>query len=489
MTSTEPVYGEVVARHTKIIATLGPAVDSYEAIAGLIEAGIDVARLNFSHGDHEMHRRHFDWVRKAAEEHGRTVAMLQDIQGPKIRVGSFPDGFIELDADDTLVLRPGRDEAVAGEAFIDYDLLLDDIAPGQVILLADGLIRLHVERREDDHLIARVVQGGRLSDNKGVAFPETNLTVPIVTEKDRLDLAFGRELGFEYVAASFVRSGADIEEVRSHIDPDVPIIAKVELAMAYDNLDDILSAADGVMVARGDLGVELPLQRIPLVQRDILRRTNNAGRISITATEMLESMTHSPRPTRAEVTDVANAVLSGTDAVMLSGETAVGQHPQRVVEAMNLICLEVESSAEFEPAELGRERRSFASATARAAAEVAANLGLSTIVAFTESGSTARLISKQRPSARIIAFSAEPATLRRMALMWGVTPVEAQRRDHTDLMIASAEKYLEKSGICERGDGVVMVAGIPPNEQASTNLIKLHTVGERLHGLARRGRS
>ena len=475
-----------MVRQTKIIATLGPAVDSYEAISGLVAAGMDVARLNFSHGDHEQHRRHHDWIRKAAEEQGRVVATLQDIQGPKIRVGSFPDGFIELANDTVLILRPGRSEAVAGEAYIDYPLLLDDIAPGQIIVLADGLIRLQVEQRQSDHLVARVVQGGRLSDNKGVAFPETNLTVPIVTEKDRVDLEFGREVGFDYVAASFVRSGSDVDEVRSFLRPDTPIIAKVELARAYENLDDILAVADGIMVARGDLGVELPLQRIPLVQRDILRRTNEAGRISITATEMLESMTHSPRPTRAEVTDVANAVLSGTDAVMLSGETAVGQHPKRVVEAMNLICLEVEASAEYEPAQLGKERRSFASATARAAAEVAINLGLDTIVAFTESGSTARLISKQRPSARIIAFTAEPDTLRRMALMWGVTPVEGQRRDHTDLMIASAEKYLEKSGICERGDGVVMVAGVPPNEQASTNLMKLHVIGERLSGLSRR---
>lgn len=473
-------------RQTKIIATLGPAVDSYEAISGLVAAGVDVARLNFSHGDHEQHRRHFEWIRKASEEQGRVVATLQDIQGPKIRVGSFPDGHIELFNDTTLVLRSGRGEAVAGEAFIDYPLLIDDIAPGQIIVMADGLIRLQVEQRDNDHLVARVVQGGRLSDNKGVAFPETNLTVPIVTDKDRADLEFGRELEFDYVAASFVRSASDVEVVRSYLPSETPVIAKVELARAYENLDDILAVADGIMVARGDLGVELPLQRIPLVQRDILRRTNEAGRISITATEMLESMTHSPRPTRAEVTDVANAVLSGTDAVMLSGETAVGQHPQRVVEAMNLICLEVEASAEFEPALLGEERRSFASATARAAAEVAGNLGLKTIVAFTESGSTARLISKQRPTARIIAFSAKSDTLRRMALMWGVTPVEGARRDQTDLMIASAEKYLEKAGICERGEGVVMVAGVPPNQQASTNLMKLHTIGERLSGMSRR---
>ncbi len=476
-----------MARHTKIIATLGPAVDSYESIAGLVAAGMDVARLNFSHGGHEQHRRQFEWVHKAAEEHGRIVATLQDIQGPKIRVGSFPDGFIELAQDSTLILRAGRQEAVAGEAYIDYPLLIDDIAPGQMVLLSDGLIRIQVEQRETDHLIARVIQGGRLSDNKGVAFPETNLTVPIVTDKDRADLAFGRELGVDYVAASFVRSGDDVEEVRSYVRSGTPIIAKVELARAYENLDDILSVAEGVMVARGDLGVELPLQRIPLVQRDILRRTNDAGKISITATEMLESMTHSPRPTRAEVTDVANAVLSGTDAVMLSGETAVGQHPHRVVEAMNLICVEVEANATFPPADLQQDKRSFASATARAAAEVAGNLGLSTIVAFTESGSSARLISKQRPSARVIAFTAQPETLRRMALMWGVTPVPGERRDHTDLMIASAEKYLEKSGICERGDGVVMVAGVPPNKQASTNLMKLHTVGERLNGSNLRG--
>ncbi len=286
----------------------------------------------------------------------------------------------------------------------------------------------------------------------------------------------------DYIAASFVRSAEDVQAVAALAEPGTPIIGKIELAVAYENLDDILRAAQGAMVARGDLGVELPLERIPLVQEHILRCTNEAGLLSITATEMLESMTSSPRPTRAEVTDVAHAVKSGTDAVMLSGETAVGAYPVRAVQMMDRICREVEAEIEehgYPKVDLLATHRTFASATAKAAVEAAINLDLHTIVAFTETGSTARLLSKYRPAATIVAFTPEPATYRRMALFWGVVPSEFQRRDSTDLMIAAAEKHLEKQGVCQRGEGVVMVAGIPPNERASTNLMKLHVVGER----------
>ncbi len=308
--------------------------------------------------------------------------------------------------------------------------------------------------------------------------------MPAITDKDRVDLAFGKEIGVDYVAASFVRSGADIREIRD-LAGGAPVIAKIELAAAYANLDDIISEASGLMVARGDLGVQMPLERIPLVQADILRRTNQAGLISITATEMLESMTKSPRPTRAEVTDVANAVLEGTDAVMLSAETASGDFPIEAVLAMARICAEVEAGTPG-----GRQGMSYISTTqsvpsavARSAVEATSNLGAATIVAFTESGLTARLLSKYRPNARIIAFTAIPTTLSRMALYRGVRPYRFGRRDYTDVMIAAAEKFLEKEGICERGEVVVMVAGIPPNQQASTNLMKIHIIGERDRGV------
>ncbi len=470
-------------RQTKIIATMGPAVASQERVTELVEAGMDVARLNFSHGEHDSHRRFATWVRRAAEDTGRAVALLQDVQGPKIRVGRFPGGSTELVQDRQIALRQGGEEGGPGEVFIDYPHLLDDVAVGESVVLSDGRLRVEITARAPDHLTGVVTQGGELHDQKGAAFPDSQLRVPAVTDKDRVDLEFGKGLDVDYVAASFVRSAADVKQV-AELSAGPPVIAKVELAAAYENLDDILAAADGVMVARGDLGVELPLERIPFVQQDMLARTNAAGRISITATEMLESMTSSPRPTRAEVTDVANAVANGTDAVMLSAETAVGEHPVRAVEAMASICTEVErqavrSMSAHQSVDFLTSHRTFASATAKAAVEASWNLGFSTIVGFTESGRTALLLSKYRPAARIVAFSYNTRTLRQMALYWGVTPIEFERRDSTDRMLAAAEKYLEKNNMCERGDGVVMVAGIPPNQQASTNLMKLHVIGER----------
>jgi pyruvate kinase len=473
-------------RYTKIVATMGPAVASADQVRALIEAGIDVARLNFSHGDHAFHRQFAGWVREGAAATGRNVALLQDIQGPKLRVGSFTGGALPLAVDQVVRLFPGRLSSDQGDLiFLDYPYLLEDVEPGEQILLADGLIVLTTLSRETDHLRARVVIEGSLGDGKGVAFPSTNLRVPAVTEKDQADLAFGRELGVDWVAASFVRTGADVRQVRE-LAGGAPVIAKVELASAYANLDDILTEAAGVMVARGDLGVQLPLERIPLIQADILRRTNAVGLVSITATEMLESMTHSSRPTRAEVTDVATAVLAGTDAVMLSAETAVGAHPVEAVSFMARICAAVEretSQTTVQHSYLSNES-AVASAVAQAAVDCAANLAIDTIVAFTESGSTARLLSKYRPAARIVAFTPVESTRRLMALYRGVSAYPFERRDYTDHMIAAAEKILEKEMICSRGEGVVMVAGIPPNRQASTNLIKVHLVGQRSEGVA-----
>jgi pyruvate kinase len=469
-------------RLTKIVATLGPSVATPERIRELISAGIDVARLNFSHGDHDFHRRLAGWVREAAAAEGRVVAVLQDIQGPKLRVGTFPSGTVTLATGETIRLLQGRRPAEPGSVYVDYDHLLEDLRVGEAVLLADGIIRLRVTGVAGDHLQATVVQGGTLGDGKGVAFPDTDLRVPAITDKDRVDLAFGKELGVDYVAASFVKNGAEIAEIRE-LAGGTPVIAKIELAVAYANLDDILAEAAGVMVARGDLGVQLPLERIPLVQADILARTNAAGLVSITATEMLESMTKAPRPTRAEVTDVANAVLAGTDAVMLSAETAMGEFPFEAVRTMARICSTVEEGMITQAGVAfiaGTE--SFASAVARAAVEAADNLGISTIVAFTESGNTARLLSKYRPAARIIAFTPDEATLKRMALYRAVSPHPFGRRDYTDVMIAAAEKFLEKEEICARGEAVVMVAGIPPNVRASTNLMKIHVIGERDRG-------
>jgi pyruvate kinase len=371
--------------------------------------------------------------------------------------------------------------APSGQILIDYEFLLEDVEPGDLIVLADGLLRLEVAGRDEDGLIASAGQAGTLTDRKGVAFPRSRLRVGAITDKDRTDLEFGKLLGVDFVAASFVQKADEIGEIFELAGGSTPIIAKIELAAAYENLDEILEVAHGVMVARGDLGVHLPLETIPAVQRDILSRTNRAGLLSITATEMLESMISSIRPTRAEVTDVTNAVLTGTDAVMLSGETAIGRYPVQTVAAMNTICREAEKSPaskrEASAAFMARHL-TFASATAKAAVEAATDLRLGSIVAFTESGNTALLLSKYRPAAQIMAFTPQESTLRRMALYWGVIPNDFVRLDHTDVMIATAEAALLRMDTCTVGEGVVMVAGIPPNQRASTNLMKLHTIGE-----------
>lgn len=466
------------------MATLGPATDSYDTVKQLVEAGMDVARLNFSHGTHDMHRRWFGWVRQASEETGRNVAVLQDIQGPKLRVGTFPGGSIELHPGQTVTIVPEQGEGDGSTIPLHYERLTEDVEEGHRVVLADGLILLRVREVRDTGLTAVVDIGGALSDRKGAAFPDTNLRTPAVTHKDQEDLELGRQLGVDWVAASFVRTGHDMRQVQS-LCGTAPVIAKIELAVAYENLDEILAEADGVMIARGDLGVQLPLERIPIIQAEILARTNAAGRITITATEMLESMTHAPRPTRAEVTDVANAVLGGTDAVMLSGETAVGEYPVNVVEMMARICQEAETSpiTRRQPVPFLGAMNRVASAVAQAATEAAVNLGINTIVAFTESGSTARLISKYRPAARVVAFTPIESTLRKMALFWGVTAHPFERREYTDHEIAAAEKILEKEKICHRGDLVVMVAGIPPNQRSATNLMKIHLIGERDTGV------
>ncbi len=473
-----------MTRNTKIIATLGPAVESFEKVASLVAAGMDVARLNFSHGTHRSHRQFVQWVRDASEAHGRAVAVLQDIQGPRIRVGTFPNGSVELAKGAAVKLRPGAGEGGGDEIYVDLLDAARQLETGQRVLIADGLIRLEVDGWDGDAVDTRVIVGGRLSDNKGVAFPDTRLDLPAVTDKDRRDLEFGAEVGVDMVAASFVASGDDVRLVRK-LANGLPVIAKIERVAAYEALDDILDEAIGAMVARGDLGVEMSMEKLPMVQKDIIFRTNAAGRFSITATEMLESMTTSPRPTRAEVTDVANALLDGTDAVMLSGETATGKHPARAVEVMDIICREVESTSErwMRGVDFLEKEAPFPSAVARACVQAANSLRLPVIVAFTESGSTARLICKYRPEARIVTFTPKPETYRQMALYWGVTPLMIRRLDSTDDMIDEAERRLLQLELAEEGDGVAMVAGIPPNQAASTNLIKLHVLGSGASGV------
>jgi len=470
-------------RKTKIVATLGPAIDSLDSVHQMVAAGMNVARFNFSHGTAEDHARRHEWVRSAASEAGVSVATMQDIQGPKIRVGTFPDGSVMLDRGAEITLEPGEGEGEESTICIAY-LEYVDLQSGSAVLLADGMIRLEVVETVGGVARARVVGGGELLDHKGAAFPGSDTRVPVITEKDVDDLAIGLEIGFDLIAASFISSGADIREIRRHVGYK-PIIAKIESTVGYRNLEDILTEADGAMVARGDLGVELNLENVPRAQHEILRQTNRAGKITITATEMLESMITNPRPTRAEVTDVYRSVLDGTDAVMLSAETAVGAHPVEAVQMMDVISREAEQSPEFVTAPhagMLYDRSPYASAVAHAAVETANRLEVDTIVAFTETGTTARLLSKHRPHADVYAFTPHEATYRLMALFGGITPLRTPIHRSTDEMLTFAEEYLLEHGIAVTGDTTVMVAGIPPNLQASTNLMKVHRIGSATGG-------
>lgn len=468
----------LMRRKTKIIATLGPATDSPDMVAKLIERGMNVARLNFSHGTHEDHERRHGIVRRVSTDMDVPIAIMMDIQGPKIRVGEFPGGEVDLITGSTVRLLPGGGLGDAETVRIAY-LECVEMSVGGSVFLSDGIIELEATEVAEDGVTATVIQGGVLADHKGASFPGARTTIASVTEKDAVDLEFGMGLGVDIVAASFVNSGDDVLAVREIVGR-IPVIAKIETAVGYMNLDDILEEADGAMVARGDLGVELSIESIPRAQYEIIHRTNAAGKISIIATEMLESMVTNPRPTRAEVTDVYRSVLDGTDAVMLSAETAVGRYPSRTVKLMSSICLEAERSTSFgRAADISglSEGAAFASATAEASVDTADRLGLETIVAFTESGTTARLLAKYRPRADVYAFTPIEATYRQMAIYGGIVPMRLDRVNSTDEMIASAERELITRGIVAKGDGLVMIAGVPPNQLASTNLMKLHTVG------------
>lgn len=463
-------------RRTKIVATLGPATETYEKVRGLVGAGIDVARLNFSHGTHEMHRRTFEYVRAASEDTGRNVAVLQDIQGPKLRVGRFPGGQIELEPGSTVTVTTADTVGSEDVIPVDYPYITEDVEEGHRIVLADGLIVLEVTSVGPFGVTAVVRVGGTLSDRKGVACPDTRLRTPAVTEKDQEDLELGRELGVDYVAASFVRTGEDVREVRS-LCGDAPVIAKIELAIAYDNLDEILAEADGIMVARGDLGVQLPLERIPIIQADILARTNAAGRISITATEMLESMVRSPRPTRAEASDVANAVFDGTDAVMLSGETATGRYPVEAVRTMARIIEVAESSRHLvHPPHPPTDEMSLGRVVAKAAVQAAEDVRAKALVVFSFTGASVQLVSKFRPDVPIIGLTPREATLGRITLLWGSAGDLVVEQDHTRDLIAAAEEFCLGRGYGQRGDAVVVVSGIPGGH-GGTNRILLHRLG------------
>src|SRR5207248_7708386 len=417
-------------RKAKIICTMGPASREEPTLGKLVAAGMDCARLNFSHGTQEDHARAIVSVRRAADTAGRPIAILLDLQGPKIRVGKIKGGKMVLEEGSEVTIVADKDVPGTPERFgCSYEGLADDVTPGDAVLINDGAVRLEVIKAEKKEVRARVIVGGTVSDHKGINLPGTPVSIPALTEKDLSYLQFGLAQGVDYVAMSFVRSADDIRLIKRYA-PTMPIIAKLEKPQAVDRIDEISQIADGVMIARGDLGVEMPLERVPLIQKTGIERTNYHGKIAIVATQMLESMIVSPQPTRAEVSDVANAILDGADAVMLSAETATGAHPVEAVRTMAAIIEEVERSARYQElpeAILDRGESTFATAVAKAAAAAAGQLGIGTICVYTRTGETARQIGEYRPPARILAFTASQQAYQRVALYWGVTARRAAK--------------------------------------------------------------
>jgi pyruvate kinase len=468
-------------RRTKIVATIGPASRDPRVLERLVQAGANVLRLNFSHGTHEEHARVVRTAREIEARLGRPLALLQDLSGPKIRTGLVAGGQIELRDGARIAIT--TDEAVEGTPEListTYDALARDVKEGDRILLDDGNLELRVLATSHGRVECEVIDGGPLRSHKGMNLPGVQMSVPALTEKDRRDLAFGLEQGVDYVALSFIREAADLEEIKTLIRTlghDVPVIAKIEKPEAVENLAAILEITDGVMVARGDLGVEIGTEEVPTVQKKIIASANAAGRVVITATQMLESMIDNPRPTRAEASDVANAILDGTDAVMLSGESAVGRFPVETVETMARIAGYTEqhtATRATDRACLGRGT-AITRSLARVAASVAEELGCKMIMALTDSGVTAQLAAGFRPGVPVVALTGEEAVCRRLALWWGVFPVRREDVASSDELQASAEERLKALGLARRGDTVLILSG-HSDLAAATNMLRVHEV-------------
>ena len=469
-------------RRAKIICTIGPASNSESTMSHLLRLGMDVARLNFSHGTHEEHARNIRRLRRAAQREGRTVCILQDLQGPKIRTGRLKDHTpVLLEAGSEVVITP-RD-VLGTEKLISttFQTLAQEVEPESRILLSDGLIELSVRAVRGEDVECEVVNGGLLGEHQGINLPGAVISVPSLTDKDREDLEFGLKNGVDYVALSFVRSAADVRTVKQIISEwgsDVPVMAKLEKPQAIEQLEEILEAADAVMVARGDLGVELPPEKVPVIQKHVIRKAAEWRKPVITATQMLESMVENPRPTRAEASDVANAIFDGSDAVMLSAETASGKYPREAVAIMSRIVVEAEQNM----SEDGRERRrrnnhrlSIAETICESIAHAAEDVDMAAIAVFTESGNTARLISKYRPRTEIFGFSPAKPVCNRLNLLWGVRPVCHPQARSAEDMVAAAESELLRHQRISSGDVIGVVAGTQM-ASGSTNFMRLHVV-------------
>jgi pyruvate kinase len=482
--SQQPTFFPPSLQHTKILCTLGPATATQERIKQMIIAGADAIRLNFSHSRHETHKKLYEMTRAAAKELGRHIPIIQDLQGPKIRIGALPGGPI--------LLRPASKVILTTEAVLEgderipvaYKKLADDVQPGDMIFLDDGLLTLRVEAKSGKNIRCSVINGGLLKEHKGVNLPGVAVSEPALTPKDRRDLYFGLEMGVDFVALSFVRSAKDIIDLKKLIaqrGKSTPVIAKIEKIEAIRELDAIITASDAIMIARGDLGVELPSHEVPLLQKKIIKKCNEVGKPVITATQMLESMIHNPRPTRAESSDVANAVFDGTDMVMLSAETSVGAYPVEAVMVMNDIIRSSESGVTFNPAIRGpvgmsnaAEQAEFAVATAACVLSVQVNARA--ILCLTYTGNTARVMSRQRPGVPIIAMAQEETLCRQLSLYRGIYSIMITQPDSTEEALSTMKSAALEGGVAEEGDIVIITTGYPLDEKASTNMVVVNHI-------------
>ncbi|MGD9147648.1 MAG: pyruvate kinase [Anaerolineae bacterium] len=469
---------------SKIVCTLGPASDETATIASFVDAGMAVARINFSHGTHEDQARRIEIVRRVAKEKGCPVAVLADLQGPKLRVGLLPAEGMPLVEGETILLSDQESATDQPMIPLPHPQVLRDVRPGDRALLDDGLLELQVLDSDGQQVRARVVTGGVLTSRKGLSLPHTSLKMPSVTEKDKADAAFALEQKVDYFALSFVRCDDDVRELRTWLQErgsDTPIIAKIEKPEALDCIEEILDASDGLMVARGDLGIEAPAEEVPIAQKRIIRACNRACKPVITATQMLDSMMRNPRPTRAEASDVANAILDGSDAIMLSGETAVGRYPIESVRTMARIAEVTERSmpyADWLVYGLQEGTRSVTGAMGQVACEIAAELDAKAIITSTVSGGTARRVASHRPITPIIAPTPSRATYRQMALVWGVEPLLVDEFADTEAMIVTVMEAARARGLVQDGDLMIITAGVPLGGAGLTNLLKVHRVGE-----------
>lgn len=467
-----------LVRRTKIVCTVGPASEPPHILRAMIEAGMDVARLNMSHGSVESHAQRVRRIRDLSRELGKPVAILMDVQGPKIRVGPIQGGKALLLEGQKFTLTACEVEGDSHRASVSYKKLHRQATPGNTVLLGDGLVALRVTAVSGSDVVCVVTEGGEIGSNQGVTVAEADIDLPALDEEDLVHLGLAAEWGVDLIAASFVRNQRDVETVRDAIHragTDIPVIAKIESRSGLDNIQAIVASADGVMVARGDLGLSIPAEEVPLAQKTIIARCGHAGKPVITATQMLESMVEHSRPTRAEVTDVANAIFDGSDAVMLSEETAMGRHPVTVVSTMSRIALRIERALGFELRQLGETPTCIAEAISHATCQTAQDLDVAAIICSTQSGSTARMVARFRPRAPVLAVTPSEPVVRRLAMVWGVHPLLVPRSENIDQMVDVAIKAAKESGFVKPGDVVAITAGVKTGEPGSTNMLQVHT--------------